>query len=37
VDRYNTDASDELFEAMSSTIGFIDSDYQAAILLKSGS
>lgn len=37
VDRYNIDASDELFEAMASTIGFIDTDYQAAILLKSGS
>ena len=37
VDRYNTDASDALFEAMADTIGFIDTDYQAAILLKSGS
>ena len=37
VDRYNIDASDALFEAMASTIGFIDTDYQAAILLKSGS
>jgi phosphonate transport system substrate-binding protein len=37
VDRYNTDTSDALFEAMAGTIGFIDTDYQAAILLKSGS
>lgn len=37
VDRYNTDTSDALFEAMAGTIGFIDTDYQAAVLLKSGS
>lgn len=37
VDRYNTGASDALFEAMAGTIGFIDTDYQTAILLKSGS
>lgn len=37
VDRYNTEAEDALFDAMANTIGFIDSDYQSAILLKSGS
>ena len=37
VDRYNTDTSNALFEAMAGTIGFIDTDYQAAILQKSGS
>ncbi|MEZ5985399.1 MAG: phosphate/phosphite/phosphonate ABC transporter substrate-binding protein [Hyphomonas sp.] len=37
VDRYNTETSDALFEAMAGTIGFIDTDYQAAILQKSGS
>jgi phosphonate transport system substrate-binding protein len=37
VDRYNTEMSDALFDAMAATIGFIDTDYQAAILLKSGS
>ncbi|HAE26783.1 MAG TPA: phosphate/phosphite/phosphonate ABC transporter substrate-binding protein [Hyphomonas adhaerens] len=37
VDRYNTDATDALFEAMAGTIGFIDTDYQTAVLRKSGS
>lgn len=37
VDRYNVDVTDALFEAMAGAIGFIDTDYQAAILKKSGS
>ena len=37
VDRYNTAVSDTLFDDMADTIGFIDQDYQAAILQKSGS
>ena len=34
VARSHTDA---LFEAMAGTIGFIDTDYQTAVLRKSGS